>query len=146
MKWTDEPLQWDPSINFLWQAWSWACPPSPTWSGCPRTPSLCPPVWCAANTSSQLKRPWRVAGELIIYLCISWLFNMLFKGRRYFLLEKDNIDCGGRENDWHYPLCSYSFVIWTVTFLFSNKSTYLTFKTSTEAFYLYIKILIDDEC
>jgi len=77
--------------------------PSPTWSGRPRTSSLCPPLRCAANTSWRLKRLWLVSES---YTCAYVDYLTCFLKEGYYLLEygeirsAEIINCGGRKNDY----------------------------------------------
>ena len=78
--------------------------PSPTWSGRPRTSSLCPPLRCATNTSWRLKRLWLVSES---YTCAYIDYLTCFLKEGYFLREKKGEirsaeirNCGGRKNDY----------------------------------------------
>ena len=63
--------------------------------------SLCQPLRCVANTSSQLKGPWLVSES---YTCADTDYLTCFLKEGYFLQEKGEIrsaeviNCGGRKN------------------------------------------------
>ena len=66
--------------------------------------SLCQPLRCVANTSSQLKGPWRVSES---YTCADTDYLTCFLKEGYFLREKKGEirsaeirNCGGRKNDY----------------------------------------------
>ena len=66
--------------------------------------SLCQPLRCVANTSSQLKGPWLVSES---YTCADTDYLTCFLKEGYFLREKKGEirsaeirNCGGRKNDY----------------------------------------------